>query len=229
MQPVRLLMHLQQRPQMLIRPHLTKLAAATFPSFSPIHHSAPSSTPYSFSHPVRKVFPIHSTHKSSPALFYTQSQKIFTQSASLNRFGIGRDPEDGLAVNHVSESAWALRLANENGFLSWCRNCYLSTAVGVGMEAEGSNIASCAYQAVFLVAGLNLTIGTSIFIFNILKLRHQIGLSPLGVAGFVGGASIHYCFWLCGLLAYAWYIWNDADLSDSKLKIRAKKKAIHDL
>lgn len=74
----------------------------------------------------------------------------------------------------------------------------------------------------FLVAGMNLTVGTSIFIFNILKMRHQIGLSPVGAATFVGASFTHLLFWIFILLSYTGYIKGDSD-PDAKNKNNSNK------
>lgn len=224
MQPVRLLRLLQHPRQMqvsLLRHHVTKLTTSAFSPLSSVHNSAQGSLSYSFNRPANKVFPINSVlpNKSWPAFFHPQSQEIFTHSVCRNHHGTDRNLEENLAGNYLSDAAWAIRLANENGFLSWCRNCYLSTAVGVGMEAEGSTaFATLAYETVFLVAGMNLTVGTSIFIFNILKMRHQIGLSPVGAATFVGASFTHLLFWIFILLSYTGYIKGDPDAKNNSNK-----------
>ncbi|KAL8563038.1 hypothetical protein ACOMHN_067436 [Nucella lapillus] len=111
-----------------------------------------------------------------------------------------------------SISQCALRLANENGFLSWCRNSYLTTVVAIAMLAEGTTpLAMQAAEGAFFVAGLNLTWGTYQYIYNLLRLRRRTGVSAVGALLYSSMALLHIGLWLIVCTLFLGYTDDDAD------------------
>lgn len=49
-------------------------------------------------------------------------------------------------------------------------------------------------------------------------MRHQIGLSPVGAATFVGASFTHLLFWIFILLSYTGYIKGDPDAKNNSNK-----------
>ncbi|XP_067680829.1 transmembrane protein 160-like [Haliotis asinina] len=139
------------------------------------------------------------------------SRQIATTSMCLSRssigVGVGQSDEDTRGTHTkeqgVTDAAWAIRLANENGYLSWCRNTYLASAVACGMQAEGTlEVSQLAAQGVFLLAGINMTWGTINFIIYILKLRQRMGMSLLASLINITGAIFHLLVWLALVTMY---------------------------
>lgn len=136
-------------------------------------------------------------------------------SLSAGHFGLRGDRErskdqekesDGNQKHHTPDSGWAVRLANENGYLSWCRNTYLTTVVAIAMLGEGTTLMSQhAAEGAFFVAGINLTWGTYHFVYNILCLRRRIGMSLLGALLQVSMATLHLMLWFMICLLYIGY------------------------
>ncbi|KAL8589755.1 hypothetical protein ACOMHN_027263 [Nucella lapillus] len=83
------------------------------------------------------------------------------------------------------------------GYLSWCRNTYLTTVVALAMMEEGKTaIAEQAAEGALVVAALNLSWGTYQYIHNVVKLRHLTGTSPLGVGAYSSLALLHLGLWV---------------------------------
>lgn len=126
-----------------------------------------------------------------------------------------KDSHDG-RKNQTSDSAWAVRLANENGYLSWCRNTYLTTVVAIAMLGQGTTaMAQHAAEGAFFVAGMNLTWGTTHFIYNLLYLRRQVGMSVLGALLQVSMATFHLVLWFMLCVLYISYS-DECDVEDMK-------------
>ncbi|XP_046579816.1 uncharacterized protein LOC124287356 [Haliotis rubra] len=139
------------------------------------------------------------------------SRHIATTSVCWSRGSIGvgggQSDEDTQGTHSkeqgATDAAWAIRLANENGYLSWCRNTYLASAVACGMQAEGTlEVSQLAAQGVFLLAGINMTWGTINFIIYILKLRQRMGMSLLASLINITGATFHLLVWLALVTMY---------------------------
>ncbi|XP_046352205.2 transmembrane protein 160-like isoform X2 [Haliotis rufescens] len=144
---------------------------------------------------------------------FIPSRQIASTSVCLSRGGIGvgggqqHSDEDAPRTQTKSQGAtdlaWAIRLANENGYLSWCRNTYLASAVACGMQAEGTlEVSQLAAQGVFLLAGINLTWGTINFIIYILQLRQRMGMSLVASLINITGATFHLLVWLALVTMY---------------------------
>lgn len=154
---------------------------------------------------------------------------------AAGQFGVRGDAErkqdkeshDG-RKNRTSDSAWAVRLANENGYLSWCRNTYLTTVVAIAMLGEGTTaMALHAAEGAFFVAGMNLTWGTTHFIYNLLYLRRQVDMSVLGALLQVSMATFHLVLWfmLCALyISYSDE--SDVEAMKGQLEEEARKGRI---
>ncbi|XP_048737885.2 transmembrane protein 160-like [Ostrea edulis] len=86
--------------------------------------------------------------------------------------------DNKMSTEAIENSAWSCRLANENGYLSWCRNAYLMTGVGVGMLYKGQTAVAelAGYSAMFL-AGVNVLWGTYVFVYNLLYLKDRVGMT----------------------------------------------------
>ncbi|XP_036359856.1 uncharacterized protein LOC115213145 isoform X1 [Octopus sinensis] len=132
-------------------------------------------------------------------------QSIF-QTPSLNCHCNSKESSQKQNGNLSLEEV-AVRLANENGYLSWNRNGYLATAVGVAMQAEAKMpLSGVASEVLFSIAGANLTIGCAIFIFNVWKLHPQIGLSQTGVYCAILLSVVHVILWFFAFLTFKGYI-----------------------
>ncbi|XP_071079938.1 transmembrane protein 160-like [Haliotis cracherodii] len=162
---------------------------------------------------IMKIGP-HHLHKGQiqmPVSTYQfiPSRQIASTSVCLSRGGIGvggghqHSDEDVPSTQGPTDSAWAIRLANENGYLSWCRNTYLASAVACGMQAEGTlEVSQLAAQGVFLLAGINMTWGTINFIIYILQLRQRMGMSLVASLINITGATFHLLVWLALVTMY---------------------------
>ncbi|XP_076442889.1 transmembrane protein 160-like isoform X4 [Babylonia areolata] len=123
----------------------------------------------------------------------------------------------------LSDSAQVLRFANENGFLSWCRNSYLTTVVAIAMMAEGTTpLALQAAEGAFFVSGLNLTWGTYHYIYNLLRLRRKMGMSAVGALMYFSMAVLHLGLWFVVCTLFLGYT---DETADSKLVGLEEKSA----
>ncbi|KAK3796438.1 hypothetical protein RRG08_026693 [Elysia crispata] len=104
-------------------------------------------------------------------------------------------------------SQMSIRLVNENSFLSWCRNAYLSTVVGVAMMAEGASaLAQSAGLGALLVGTMNLAWGTGCHVTNLVRLRHVSGMSGLTLFLHLVGSSLHCILWAFVLICYIGFL-----------------------
>ncbi|XP_022332793.2 uncharacterized protein LOC111130261 [Crassostrea virginica] len=104
----------------------------------------------------------------------------------------------------IENSAWACRLANENGYLSWCRNSYLMTGIGVGMLYRGqSAVAELAGYSAMSLAGVNVLWGTYVFIYNLFFLKERVGMSGGFVALQTLSCIIHAVLYVMILIVFA--------------------------
>ncbi|CAG5133896.1 unnamed protein product [Candidula unifasciata] len=100
-----------------------------------------------------------------------------------------------------------IRLVNENNFLSWCRNTYLSSVVGVAMITEGTTVlAQSAGVGALVVAMMNLFWGTGCHITNLIRLRHISGMSGFNMTMNILGSSFHFFLWLFVLTCYIGFL-----------------------
>ncbi|GFO04773.1 transmembrane protein 160 [Plakobranchus ocellatus] len=100
-----------------------------------------------------------------------------------------------------------IRLVNENSFLSWCRNAYLSTVVGVAMMAEGvGGLAQSAGLGALLVGTMNLAWGTGCHVTNLIRLRHVSGMSGFTLFLHLAGSSLHCFLWAFVLICYIGFL-----------------------
>ncbi|KAL5008374.1 hypothetical protein ScPMuIL_013955 [Solemya velum] len=114
----------------------------------------------------------------------------------------------------VPDSAWACRLANENGYLSWCRNTYLASAVGVAMIVEGqTTMAEYTGDATLLIAAINMAWGTWSFIYNIVVQRKRVQMSIPIVLFNIFAAVGHLILWMAVIFTYAAVWKNDGTKS----------------
>ncbi|KAK6183388.1 hypothetical protein SNE40_010879 [Patella caerulea] len=103
----------------------------------------------------------------------------------------------------TTDAAWSVRLANENGYLSWCRNTYLCSAVGVMMTTQTANIAvQYAASGAFMVSGLNLSMGTLSYIYYLLSLRQHANISFTATFIAILFALLHFCAWAVVLIFF---------------------------
>lgn len=107
-----------------------------------------------------------------------------------------------LAHTH-SDIGWGVRLSAENGYLSWMRNTYIMTLAGVAMiNSQVAPLAPLTGSGVFLVAGLNMMVGSVSFIYNLRKLRKEKHISSLGVRVFQVLVCLHLLLWCSILLVF---------------------------
>ncbi|CAH1791897.1 unnamed protein product [Owenia fusiformis] len=106
-----------------------------------------------------------------------------------------------------SEGGWMIRLANENGYLSWCRNTYLASAVAVACFSQGSAVPYAPYAAdiLFLMGGLNLTLGTVTYVSQLVQLRDVIYMSRLTTLTHSSMAILHLLLWFTAVIVYMGY------------------------
>uniref|UniRef100_A0A0B7AAA8 Uncharacterized protein n=1 Tax=Arion vulgaris TaxID=1028688 RepID=A0A0B7AAA8_9EUPU len=100
-----------------------------------------------------------------------------------------------------------LRLVNENSFLSWCRNAYLSSVVGVAMITEGTTaLAQNAGIGALVVGTMNLFWGTTCHISNLIRLRHVTGMSSFILLLNILGSLLHCLLWIFVLICYIGFL-----------------------
>ncbi|XP_076442887.1 transmembrane protein 160-like isoform X3 [Babylonia areolata] len=157
------------------------------------------------------------------------AQRGFSMTVpSANQLGMGKgkeaDQEHAYQTSSASgEDDWVLRFANENGFLSWCRNSYLTTVVAIAMMAEGTTpLALQAAEGAFFVSGLNLTWGTYHYIYNLLRLRRKMGMSAVGALMYFSMAVLHLGLWFVVCTLFLGYT---DETADSKLVGLEEKSA----
>lgn len=132
---------------------------------------------------------------------------------SIHQLGTGIGKSDnsahrsfGVRESDTSVAAWALRLSNENNYLSWCRNTYLTTVVGIAMLGEGASLlAQHAAEGAFFVAGVNLLWGTGQLFYNVFYLRRRMEMSWIWAILYLSMATLHLLLWLMVCLLYIGY------------------------
>ncbi|KAK7476248.1 hypothetical protein BaRGS_00032524 [Batillaria attramentaria] len=136
----------------------------------------------------------------------------------------GRNSDDRRKKEPTPDSGWAVRLANENGYLSWCRNTYLTTVVAIAMLGEGTTAMSQhAAEGAFFVAGVNLTWGTYHFIYNVLHLRRRMAMSIPGAFLQVSMASLHLVLWFMICILYIGYP-DDPEVEALRIQLEKEDK-----
>ncbi|XP_005110530.1 uncharacterized protein LOC101857607 [Aplysia californica] len=124
---------------------------------------------------------------------------------------IPTDAEKALLVTEMN-----MRLLNENSFLSWCRNAYLSTVVGVAMITEGTTaLAQGAGAGALAVGAMNLFWGTGCHVVNLIRLRHVTGMSTFTLFLNLIGSTLHCCLWLFVLICYIGFLDETRSLRSS--------------
>jgi len=122
----------------------------------------------------------------------------------------------------------SIRLLNENGFLSWCRNAYLCTAVGLAMISETSTPLGQTAGAVAIGVGcMNIFWGTSCHVTNLLRLRNVTGMSNFFLFLNVCGSMLHCCLWLMVLVCYIGFV--DEKREAKEQEITAENEASNDV
>ncbi|XP_076464261.1 uncharacterized protein LOC143296295 [Babylonia areolata] len=134
-------------------------------------------------------------------------QGFSTSVCAASKFGVGGfdhgKPVEPQASRPDRGKDWALRLANENGYLSWCRNTYLTTVVSLAMMEEGNTtLTEQAAKGALVVAALNLSWGTYHYIYNTVRLRRQTGMSSVGVGAHSSLALLHLMLWFMVCAAF---------------------------
>lgn len=100
-----------------------------------------------------------------------------------------------------------IRLVTENGFLSWCRNAYMSTVVGVAMMAEGTSaLAQSAGLGALMVGTMNLGWGTGCHVTNLVRLRHVSGMSSITLFLHLAGSCLHFFLWAFVLICFVGFL-----------------------
>ncbi|XP_061174195.1 uncharacterized protein LOC133183251 isoform X2 [Saccostrea echinata] len=133
---------------------------------------------------------------------YTSCRVMCTKTDSKEKGYIYIDNK--MSSEAIENSAWACRLANENGYLSWCRNSYLMTGVGVGMLYKGQTaVAELAGYSSMLLAGVNVSWGTYIFIYNLIFLKDRVGMTGGFVALQSLAAILHAIVYVMVLIVFA--------------------------
>ncbi|RUS91439.1 hypothetical protein EGW08_000763 [Elysia chlorotica] len=100
-----------------------------------------------------------------------------------------------------------IRLVCENGFLSWCRNTYISAVVGVAMMGEGASaLAQSAGLGALLVGAMNLAWGTGCHVTNLVRLRHVSGMSRVTLFLHVSGSLLHCALWAFVLVCFIGFL-----------------------
>ncbi|XP_064603563.1 uncharacterized protein LOC135468983 [Liolophura sinensis] len=145
---------------------------------------------------------------------------VYQQCATLHMFSYVQSPttltgrptekkgdNSRPGLDSAAQTGWVIRLANENGYLSWCRNTYLATVVGVGMWAEGpSSIAFHATEGALFLGGLNLVLGTVSYLHTIFRVRKAIHMSRIGTGLHTLAALTHLGIWLTVVITYLGYV-----------------------
>ncbi|XP_041353807.1 transmembrane protein 160-like [Gigantopelta aegis] len=164
------------------------------------------------------TLPHVNVHRKGAVWGTSLSRTFYFAAERLSRLGIGGDyhheidshhGDDRMSENRMREKTsesnlgWSVRLANENGYLSWCRNTYLVTMVGIAMQAEGAfAMSQHAAEVAFLLAGMNLLWGTCSFASNIVLLRRHVEMSVPVAVMHVVGVFLHFLLWVCIVLMY---------------------------
>lgn len=120
---------------------------------------------------------------------------------------------------------WMIRFANENGYLSWCRNSFLLTVVGVTSWASSSNKVPRATQVavgMFFLAGLNLLTGTAIFFYNIVFLRRMMHMNMPSMALNLTVGCLNVILWSCAIGYYTGFLQLDKVKKLTSFKVRTE-------
>ncbi|KAK7104286.1 uncharacterized protein [Littorina saxatilis] len=160
------------------------------------------------------------------------SSKLFGKNFSVsvqadNHFGLGKSDKSSELHSGKASSVrgdWGVRLSNDNAYLSWCRNTYLSTVVGIAMMGEGTTVlAQQAGEGAFFLAGMNLSWGTIQFIYNTFHLRQAMGMSMFGGLLHISFAVIHFILWFMVCMLYIGYS-DESDMRAVEEEDRKKKR-----
>ncbi|XP_014673848.1 PREDICTED: uncharacterized protein LOC106814082 [Priapulus caudatus] len=109
---------------------------------------------------------------------------------------------------------WVVRLANENGYLSWCRNSFLLTVVGVAAWVhEYVYFAKEVAIGMFLLAGINLCVGTGIFFYHNIVLYRIMHMSGPFLLLYIAIGLTNLSLWASAIALYT--RWLTADMPKS--------------
>jgi len=113
--------------------------------------------------------------------------------------------EQGKTLPHQQ---WVMRMNNQNGYLSWCRNSYicLSISVAISMSEKYINqsslesLSNISYEsAVVGLVGLscfNIAFGSAEFLYQLIKTKHLTQISWLTLGIYVTFAVLHTLLFL---------------------------------
>ncbi|ESO83573.1 hypothetical protein LOTGIDRAFT_236580 [Lottia gigantea] len=163
------------------------------------------------------------TKITKPCITFAFAEKRFLQFSSSMHLNCTRNfhrPEDeydnqpapAKTIQKIKpHSAMGVRLANENGYLSWCRNAYLSCSVAVMMThlGNGNLLLHYAASGALVVSLLNLVTGTTGYIVQLLALKHSVGMSMFSTLLNISFAVIHLCAWLIVIFLFLAYPENE--------------------
>lgn len=127
----------------------------------------------------------------------------------------------------LTEQGMILRLASENGYLSWNRNTYIMTLVGLTALncTDISNLTTVVAAAALLTAGFNLTIGTLGFLYNLSLVKKRSSLSNLMCRLAQLFTLIHFLLWYTVLvLSFPDYSTINDDLEKSEQELSQSEK-----
>lgn len=93
-------------------------------------------------------------------------------------------------------SRWSLRLAHDNTFLSYARNAIIATVAGTALfqYRKGEGRPPLAAAGLLMMGGCYMYIGSGLYVWQILRLRHDLGLGPVAV-----GWAMFNAAWPVGL------------------------------
>ncbi|KAL3873172.1 hypothetical protein ACJMK2_036320 [Sinanodonta woodiana] len=134
---------------------------------------------------------------------------------SCRQYAIRKDhiseSSEGKKQSLLQDTALAVRLATENGYLSWCRNCYLMTMVALMMSGQSHNLLSHhAAVAAFGLAGINLVFGTISFLHGLVVQRQKVQMTYMTVFITSVLAVFHFLLWTSIMIIFV------AEFTESK-------------
>ena len=79
---------------------------------------------------------------------------------------------------------WSLRLAHDNTFLSYARNAIIATVAGTAMYSyrKGDGRPPLAAAGLLTMGGLYIYIGSGLYVWQIFRLKQELGIGPFAVA-----------------------------------------------
>ncbi|KAK3586853.1 hypothetical protein CHS0354_034891 [Potamilus streckersoni] len=135
-------------------------------------------------------------HNIDPRMWRQSFARLSCRQYGIRKDHISESSEGKKQIPLLQDTALGVRLATENGYLSWCRNCYLMTVVALTMSAQGHNILTHhAALAAFGLAGINLVFGTISFIHGLVVQRQIVQMTYMTVFITSGLAVFHFLLW----------------------------------